>query len=135
MCLYVISSMLWRPLRFPHKNDVRFGFTPVVWRMAHVLFVLFVLLCIVVYHKTMWIAWRTSFKKQGMLTLRVVHIWYSVCVFYPLFVPVLHLVRPMLILSLDCTFLIAPSVFSNVYFQLNCPVNVMVCHETTMPIG
>ena len=24
MCLYVLSSVLWCPLRFPHKNDVRF---------------------------------------------------------------------------------------------------------------
>jgi hypothetical protein len=27
MCLYVFSSVLWCPLRFPHKNDVRFVFT------------------------------------------------------------------------------------------------------------
>jgi hypothetical protein len=26
MCLYVLSSVLWCPLRFPHKNDVRFVF-------------------------------------------------------------------------------------------------------------
>ena len=24
MCLYVLSSMMWGPLRFPHKNGVRF---------------------------------------------------------------------------------------------------------------
>ena len=27
MCLYVLSSVLWCPLRFPYKNDVRFVFT------------------------------------------------------------------------------------------------------------
>jgi hypothetical protein len=27
MCFYVLSSVLWCPLRFPHKNDVRFVFT------------------------------------------------------------------------------------------------------------
>ena len=27
MCLYVLSSVLWCPLRFPHKNNVRFVFT------------------------------------------------------------------------------------------------------------
>jgi hypothetical protein len=27
MCLYVMGSVLWCPLRFPHKNDVRFVFT------------------------------------------------------------------------------------------------------------
>jgi hypothetical protein len=39
--LYVLSSMLWCPLRFPHKNNVRF-----VCRMAHVLFTLCVLACV-----------------------------------------------------------------------------------------
>jgi hypothetical protein len=27
MCRYVLSSVLWCPLRIPHKNDVRFVFT------------------------------------------------------------------------------------------------------------
>jgi len=27
MCLYVLSSVVWCLLRFPHKNDVRFVFT------------------------------------------------------------------------------------------------------------
>jgi len=27
ICLYVLSSVLWWPLRFPHNNDVRFVFT------------------------------------------------------------------------------------------------------------
>ena len=27
MCLYILSSVLWYPLWFPHKNDVRFIFT------------------------------------------------------------------------------------------------------------
>ena len=27
MCLYVLCSVLWSPIRFPHKNDVRFVFT------------------------------------------------------------------------------------------------------------
>jgi hypothetical protein len=27
MCLYVYRSVLWCPLRFPHKNDVQFIFT------------------------------------------------------------------------------------------------------------
>ena len=26
MCIFVLSSVLWCPLRFPHKNDVRFFF-------------------------------------------------------------------------------------------------------------
>ena len=28
MCHYILSSVLWSPLRFPYKNDVRFVFTP-----------------------------------------------------------------------------------------------------------
>jgi hypothetical protein len=41
-CLYVLSSVLWCPLRFPHKNDVRLSLPPVICRMTHVLFTLFV---------------------------------------------------------------------------------------------
>jgi len=43
MRLYVLS-----PLRFPHKNDSIFGLSlpPVVCRRVHVLFTLFVLVCV-----------------------------------------------------------------------------------------
>jgi hypothetical protein len=41
-------------------------------------------------------------------------------VFFSLFVFVLCFVYPMLPLSLDCSFLIAPLVFSNVYFLTEC---------------
>ena len=38
MCLYGLSSVLWCPLRFPHKNDVQFIFTSSCFcRRAHVL--------------------------------------------------------------------------------------------------
>jgi len=51
LCLNVLNSLLWCPLRFPHKNDVRFVLTPVVCRRAHVLFTLFcVCLRIVVFN-------------------------------------------------------------------------------------
>jgi hypothetical protein len=40
MCLYVLSSVFWRPLRFPHKNDVRFVFNPVVCRRSYLCFFL-----------------------------------------------------------------------------------------------
>ena len=46
-------------------------------------------------------------------------------VFFALFVFVLCLVYPMLHVSLDCPFLIAPSVFSTVYWlpvSLDCPI-------------
>ena len=42
LCIYVLISMLWCLLRFPHTNDVRFVFTP---SCAHVLFVVFVFVC------------------------------------------------------------------------------------------
>jgi hypothetical protein len=42
LCIYVLISMLWCLLRFPHRNDVRFVFTP---SCAHVLFVVFVFVC------------------------------------------------------------------------------------------
>jgi hypothetical protein len=38
ICLYVLSSVLGCPLRFTHKNDGRFVFTPLVCRRDHVLF-------------------------------------------------------------------------------------------------
>ena len=31
MCLYVLSSMLWCPLQFPHENDVQLSLPPVVF--------------------------------------------------------------------------------------------------------
>jgi hypothetical protein len=46
MCLRVLSSVLWCPLRFPHKHDDRFIFTPVVCRRDHVFITLFVFVCV-----------------------------------------------------------------------------------------
>jgi hypothetical protein len=62
-----------------------------VCRSAHVLFMLFVFAC------ALWCP---------------THIVLCVCFVF------LRLVYPMLPVSLDCPFLIAPSVFSNVYFQI-----------------
>ena len=83
------SSMLWCPLRFIHTNDIRFVFTslPVVCRRAHVLF--------------------TLFAYSG-----VQHI---LCCVIVLFVFILCLVYLMLSVSLDCLFLIATLVFSNLF--------------------
>jgi hypothetical protein len=36
MCLYVLSSVLWRPLRFPHKTLFGSSLPPVVCRRAYV---------------------------------------------------------------------------------------------------
>ena len=43
----------------------------------------------------------------------------------------LSLVYPMLPVSLDCPFLIVPSVFSNVYFVLLCMYTILVKLELT----
>ena len=86
MCLYVMSSLLWCPLRFPHKNDVWFVFA------SSCLFVcLNYLRCLCL---------------SGCDGVRHV----LCCVF-------LRIVCPVLPFSLDCPFLIAPSVFSNVYLK------------------
>jgi hypothetical protein len=89
--LYVLSSVLWHPLWCPHQNDVRFVFTSSCCsRRAHVLFTLFVLDCV---------KWCPT---------------YIVLCFCFVF---LRLVYPMLSVSLDCPFLVAPLVFFNVYFS------------------
>ena len=75
--------------------------------------------------------WRVFYKKWELLTIRgqmgtlavfgevrVANRFANFCfVFLLLFVFVLCLVYPMLLLCLGCPFLIAPSVFSNVYIQ------------------
>ena len=45
MCLYVLNSVLWGTLQFPHNNDVRFVFATGVCRRVHDLFMLFVFAC------------------------------------------------------------------------------------------
>jgi hypothetical protein len=46
MCLHVRCSMLWCPLRFPHKTMFCSSLPPVVCMRVHVLFTLFVFICI-----------------------------------------------------------------------------------------
>jgi len=46
MCLYVLSSMLWYPLRFPHKTMFGWCLPPVLCMSVHVLFTIFVLVCV-----------------------------------------------------------------------------------------
>jgi len=58
-------------------------------------------------------------KFLNMEMVSVLLIFLDFCVvFFTLFVSVLCLVHPMLPISLDCPFWIAPSVFSNVYIIL-----------------
>ena len=44
MCLYILSSVLWRPLRFPYRNDVRFVLPPAVCMKVHVVLIMCVCL-------------------------------------------------------------------------------------------
>ena len=93
---------------------------------------------------TIWVTRRVSYQKQELLTLRdhlgsppvfVIFLFYFLlqgpcsssfkfsvfcCDFFILFVIVMCLVCPILLVSLDCPFLIGPSVFSNVYLQPKC---------------
>jgi hypothetical protein len=62
------------------------------------------------------------------LLATVVYSTYCV-VFFALVVFVLCLVYPMFPVSLECPFLIAPSVFSNVYLKLD----LCVCGEDLLP--
>jgi hypothetical protein len=87
-----------------------------------------VCLCIVVYVLTIWVTWHVSYKKQelwacahgftpGFDGVRVAHLFnFLSCVMSFFFV--LCLVCPMLLVSLDCLFLIAPSVFSDVHLKI-----------------
>ena len=86
----------------------------------------------VMYKPTSYNQWRVSYKRQELLSLREhIHdhgftpsVWwglycsscyFSVLYFCALFVFVLCLVYLMLPVSLDCPFVIAPSVFFNFY--------------------
>jgi hypothetical protein len=75
----------WCSLRFPHKT---MPLPLVVWRTANVVFMLFVFVCVY---------WCPE------------HILLCFCFVY------LRLVYPILSVSLHCPFLMAPSIFSNVY--------------------
>ena len=46
MCLYVLSSVLWYLLRFPHKTMFGWYLPPVLCMSFHVLFTIFVLVCV-----------------------------------------------------------------------------------------
>jgi hypothetical protein len=95
MDLYVLSFVLWCPLRFPH-NLKRCSV-----RLCRQLFVFFTFVCVCLFADS---------SLQHILCC----IWCFVC---------LRLVCLLLPVSLDCPFLIAPSVFSNVYLpvSLECP--------------
>ena len=97
MRLYVLHSVLWCQLRFPHKNDYRFVFTS---SFVGVL---------MPYLRHMWLIAHSG----------VQHIVLCFCFVF------LRFVYPMLLVSLGCPFLITPSVFSIIYLlpPLACWIN------------
>jgi hypothetical protein len=139
---------------------VWFVSTTIVWRRAHVLFILFVFdsslpplfegelmfylyyLCLFTYIMVSITSWlydcmsymtdvlseeRTTYPSWVPgLTLGFWSVLLIVLVFCVLFVSVLCLVCPVLPVFLDCQFLIAPSVFSNVY---SCCQVLLIVHS------
>ena len=85
LCVYVLSSVLWCPLRFTHNNDVRFVFISSCFVEVCMSYLLYLHMCAIVVCSTCCV------------------------VFFVLFF------FAMLPVSLNCPFLISPSVFSNVY--------------------
>ena len=106
------GSVLWRPLRFSHKNDVRFVFTSSC--LLECLCLIYVI-CV---------------------SLRIVgpNI-YCVVFFILFFVFPFCFVYPMLPVSLDFSFLIAHSVFSNVYLQLESQYRYSLSKSIVEPIS
>ena len=119
MCLYVLSSMLWFPLRFPYKNYVRFVFTSnFVYEGSCLIGVICVCLRLVVsntycymsnmagalYEVATAYSWRAHVFTTDVLVLSVLLIFLVFCD--------ICLVYPMLPVSLVCPFFIAPSVSS-----------------------
>ena len=87
------SKGKWCPLRLPNANDVRFVFTySCVWENSYLIYVICVCFRIVVSNA------------------------YCVGFYFVFFVSALCLVLPVF---LDCPFLMAPSIFSNVYIVLS----------------
>jgi hypothetical protein len=89
MCLYVLSSVLWCPLRIQHKTMFGSSLLPVVCRRANVLI----------------------FTFNICVCLRIVVLQHLLhCVYF-------RFVYPMLPVSLYCPLVIATSIFSHVYLQ------------------
>jgi hypothetical protein len=98
VCLYILSSVLWCPLRFPHNTMFCSLLPPVVCRER-------------IYHL------------RYIVSLRIV-VSNTYCDLF-LFC-FLRLVFPILPVSLDCQFLIAPSVFSNIYILTNLTIRLYI---------
>ena len=72
-CLYVHSSVVWFQLRFPHKNDVRFGFYPQLFVGVLISYLCYMCLFVnsgVNYILTIRVTWWVSYKRQELLIPR-----------------------------------------------------------------
>jgi hypothetical protein len=128
---YVLSSVLWSPLRFTHSIDVRFVFTGNCCRGTHVLryFCLFGYsgfdtYCVVfffVFLRLVYAMLPVSLYCHFWLPLR-----WSITFICP--VSCIRYVASLSVLS----FLIAPSVFSNVY--LSCVLCTLCCQSLCIVI-
>ena len=89
MCLYILNSMLWCPLIFQHKDEVQFVFI-------------------------------SSCLQESSCLIYVICVWLHIVVSKAYCIVFLFCLSsscvPMLPVSLDCRILIAPSVFSNLYW-------------------
>jgi hypothetical protein len=106
VCLYILSSVLWCPLRFPHNTMFCSLLPPVVCRER-------------IYHL------------RYIVSLRIV-VSNTYCDLF-LFC-FLRLVFPILPVSLDCQFLIAPSVFSNIYILTNLTIRLYIIQHRTQNV-
>ena len=90
ICLYVLSSVLGCPLRFTHKNDVRFVFTPLVCRRDHVLFSQFVFAAHSGAKHGLWVTWLVFYKVPFTSTwVHPIFFWVRVAYHFSFFCVVL----------------------------------------------
>jgi hypothetical protein len=72
MSKYVLSSVLWCPLRFPCENDVRFVFNPNCLKkrlMSYACYLCMFAQSGVQHFLIIGVPWRVSYKRQALLTL------------------------------------------------------------------
>ena len=132
-CLYVHSSVVWFQLRFPHKNDVRFGFYPQLFVGVLISYLCYMCLFVnsgVNYVLTIRVTWWVSNKRQELLIprehlgspsvfggARVDHLFFVFCV----------VLCFILFVFVPC--LVYPEVFSSNY-----GIIILLYGDLTLPI-
>jgi len=107
--MYLI--LLWCPLRFPHKNDFRFVFTSTHRNVPYTLVMSITISPQKRFSVRLYLQWleEGSFLNYFICVCLRIVVSNTYCVVFFCFV-CLRLECPMLTVSLDCPFLIAPSV-------------------------